>query len=143
MLNFQTSRSYQQQHANLCVRKIFASSLLSHIVFQAIFMHNGRDEEGSHGPYTIKIDSHTMDGSSHIVAFEDPGDASNFCYILHTHFENLEDFSANVVPAPPRVRTLTFIGPHLCVTVLYIHLLFLLVNPRCVSISKLGYRCYE
>lgn len=80
---------------------------MRHILFQAIFMYTGRDEEGPHGAYTIKSTSHTKDGSSHLAAFEDRGDATNFCYILQSFFEELVDFSTDIVPIPTKVRILT------------------------------------
>lgn len=73
----------------------------------AIFMRTGRDEEVPHGAYTIKSTSHTKDGSSHLVAFEDRGDATNFCYILQSFFEELEDFGADIIPIPTKVRIIT------------------------------------
>ena len=39
----------------------------------------------------------------HIIAFEDPGDAKNFCYIMQAHLEMLGKGRAFVVPQPPKV----------------------------------------
>ncbi|KAG8369954.1 hypothetical protein BUALT_Bualt14G0066900 [Buddleja alternifolia] len=63
----------------------------------AIFMRRGNGE-GGEGLYTLKSISSTKDGTSHMVAFEDRVDATNFCYLLESFFEDLEDFKADVVP---------------------------------------------
>ncbi|CAH9129787.1 unnamed protein product [Cuscuta epithymum] len=34
---------------------------------------------------------------SHVVAFEDHIDATNFCYILQSHYDHLEDFDSEIV----------------------------------------------
>ncbi|KZV24823.1 hypothetical protein F511_26482 [Dorcoceras hygrometricum] len=62
-----------------------------------ILMYRGNDDTGAQGLYTLK--NTRTDGSlSHIVAFEDSGDATNFCYVLQCYFEDLEDFKADVFP---------------------------------------------
>ncbi|KAF5950752.1 hypothetical protein HYC85_012745 [Camellia sinensis] len=66
----------------------------------AIFMRRGHDGEGPKGLFTLKTTPYTKDrgDSSHIVAFQDRGDAANFCHLLQSFFEDLGDFSANIVP---------------------------------------------
>ncbi|XAR57083.1 hypothetical protein NMG60_11025101 [Bertholletia excelsa] len=66
----------------------------------AIFMRRGENGEGPEGLFTLKSTHSTMDEDdmSRIVAFEDRGDATNFCYLLHSFFEDLGDFSAEIVP---------------------------------------------
>lgn len=60
-----------------------------------ILMCRSNDDTSGKGLYTLK----NTDGSlSHIVAFEESVDATNFCYILQCFFEDLEDFEADVVP---------------------------------------------
>ncbi|KAK4372522.1 hypothetical protein RND71_007906 [Anisodus tanguticus] len=56
-----------------------------------ILMRRGHDDEGPEGLFTLK---------SHTVAFQDRGDATNFCYLLQSFFEDLGDFSAEVAPLP-------------------------------------------
>ncbi|KAL6548255.1 hypothetical protein OROGR_008676 [Orobanche gracilis] len=63
-----------------------------------IVMRSGRDGEGGGGFYTLKSISNTDRHISHMVAFEDHKDASNFCYLLQSFFEYLEDFDADIVP---------------------------------------------
>ncbi|KAL6522836.1 hypothetical protein OROHE_016683 [Orobanche hederae] len=63
-----------------------------------IVMRRGRDGEGDGGFYTLKSISNTDCHISHIVAFEDRRDAINFCYLLQSFFEYLEDFDTDVVP---------------------------------------------
>eukprot|EP00268_Persea_americana_P056681 TRINITY_DN6714_c2_g1_i4.p1 TRINITY_DN6714_c2_g1~~TRINITY_DN6714_c2_g1_i4.p1 ORF type:complete len:671 (-),score=159.93 TRINITY_DN6714_c2_g1_i4:545-2557(-) len=65
----------------------------------AILLRRGSDHEGSEGLYSLKMNSHSGNEScSCTIAFEDRGDASNFCYLLESFFEGLGDFSADAVP---------------------------------------------
>ncbi|XP_058203210.1 uncharacterized protein LOC131317674 [Rhododendron vialii] len=56
------------------------------------------DGEGAKGLFTLE----SKGDSSHTIAFEDQGDASNFCYLLQSFFEELGDFSAEIVPLPTK-----------------------------------------
>lgn len=79
------------------------------IIRQAVFIHRGSDPEGLGGLYTLKINSQTQNQEdSHTVAFEDRGDANNFCFLLEAFFEELGDFTADIIPLSVRVRTLTW-----------------------------------
>ncbi|CAN4113555.1 unnamed protein product [Withania somnifera] len=70
----------------------------------AIRMRRGHDDEGPEGLFALK-NSFQVNGSlSHTVTFEDRGDATNFCYLLQSFFEDLGDFSAEIVPLPVQVR---------------------------------------
>ncbi|KAL3505731.1 hypothetical protein ACH5RR_031113 [Cinchona calisaya] len=60
-----------------------------------ILMRRGVDDVG---PFTLRSNSYGKSNLSHTVAFEDRGDATNFCYLLQSSFEDLEDFSAEIVP---------------------------------------------
>ncbi|KAL8481521.1 hypothetical protein ACS0TY_027870 [Phlomoides rotata] len=66
----------------------------------AILMRRGTDGEGGEGLYTLRTVSNTEEQISHMVAFEDHADATNFCSLLQSFFEDLEleDFKADVVP---------------------------------------------
>ncbi|KAK4737805.1 hypothetical protein R3W88_001502 [Solanum pinnatisectum] len=66
----------------------------------AIRMWRGHDDEGPEGLFTLKSSSQVNGSLSHTVAFEDRGDATNFCYLLQSFFEDLGDFSAEIVPLP-------------------------------------------
>ncbi|XP_015062170.1 uncharacterized protein LOC107007869 isoform X2 [Solanum pennellii] len=66
----------------------------------AIRMRRGHDDEGPEGLFTLKSSSQVNGSLSHTVAFEDRGDATNFCYLLQSFFEDLGDFSAEIVPLP-------------------------------------------
>ena len=70
-------------------------------------MRRGPDHEEQGGLYTLKIPSHESDPIAYAVAFEDRGDATNFCYLLESFFEDLGDFSADIVPLSIKVRILT------------------------------------
>ncbi|GMI72151.1 hypothetical protein like AT4G15820 [Hibiscus trionum] len=65
-----------------------------------ILMQRGDDQEGLGGLFTLRISSEDQEESetSCAVAFEDRSDANNFCYVLECFFEDLGDFSAEVVP---------------------------------------------
>lgn len=56
------------------------------------------DIEGAKGLFTLE----SKGDSSHTIAFEDQGDATNFCYLLQSSFEDLGDFSAEIVPVPTK-----------------------------------------
>lgn len=73
------------------------------LLFQVISYHNA---EGAKGLFTLAIKG----DSSHTIAFEDQGDASDFCYLLQSFFENLGDFSAEIVPLPTKVRALMLLN---------------------------------
>lgn len=77
------------------------------ILFQAILLRRGSDHEGPGGLYSLKVDSQSRNGScsSYTIAFEDQGDATNFRYLLESFFEDLEDFSADVVPLSVKVKS--------------------------------------
>lgn len=66
----------------------------------AIILCRGSDGEGPRGFYSLKVNSELGSGnsSSYTIAFEDRVDATNFCYLLESFFEDLGDFSADVVP---------------------------------------------
>ncbi|XP_031272970.1 uncharacterized protein LOC116131459 [Pistacia vera] len=66
----------------------------------AILMRRGLDHEGPGGLFTLRLTSQVQHQSeiSYTVAFEDRGDANNFCCLLESFFEDLGDFSADIVP---------------------------------------------
>ncbi|MQL97963.1 hypothetical protein Taro_030678, partial [Colocasia esculenta] len=64
----------------------------------AIFLHRGSNRKEFKGLYSLKLDSSSEESHSYTVAFEDRADATNFCYLLESFFEDLDDFSADIVP---------------------------------------------
>ncbi|XP_050216753.1 uncharacterized protein LOC126667738 [Mercurialis annua] len=63
-----------------------------------ILMRKGSELEGQ-GLYCIKALSQPDDQvESYTVAFEDRGDANNFCHLLDCYFEDLGDFMADIIP---------------------------------------------
>ncbi|XP_044500077.1 uncharacterized protein LOC123221321 [Mangifera indica] len=66
----------------------------------AILMQRGLDNDGPGGLFTLRISSQGQQQSeiSYIIAFEDHVDANNFCCLLESFFEDLGDFSADIVP---------------------------------------------
>ncbi|KAI7743344.1 hypothetical protein M8C21_003225 [Ambrosia artemisiifolia] len=62
----------------------------------AVGMQSGGNGEESSGLFIIRNTS----GLHHTVAFEDRSDATNFCYLLESFFEDLNNFSTNIIPIP-------------------------------------------
>uniref|UniRef100_A0A6V7QR79 Uncharacterized protein n=1 Tax=Ananas comosus var. bracteatus TaxID=296719 RepID=A0A6V7QR79_ANACO len=60
----------------------------------------GVERSGPRGLYSLNMDlsSENDDSPSYTVAFQDRGDATNFCYLLESFFEGLGDVSADIVP---------------------------------------------
>ncbi|OMO98467.1 hypothetical protein COLO4_13866 [Corchorus olitorius] len=64
----------------------------------AILMRRGIDRDGPGGLFTLRIsEGEEQSETPCTVAFEDQSDANNFCYLLECFFEDLGDFSAEVV----------------------------------------------
>ena len=68
-------------------------------------MRRGSEHEESGGLYALRVppqaDKHG--DFSYTIAFEDRGNADNFCYLLESFFEDLGDFSADIVPLQVKV----------------------------------------
>lgn len=73
-------------------------------------MRRGENGERGEGLYTLRTVSNTEDQISHMVAFEDRDDATNFCSLLRSYFQDLEleDFKADVVPLTIKVSASFF-----------------------------------
>ncbi|KAK4855083.1 hypothetical protein QYF36_003860 [Acer negundo] len=69
----------------------------------AILMRRGPEHE-EEGFFTLRSTSQAQDQSQtpYTVAFENRGDANNFCHLLESYFEDLGlvDFSADIIPLP-------------------------------------------
>ncbi|XP_050373463.1 uncharacterized protein LOC126791102 [Argentina anserina] len=65
-----------------------------------IFMRRGSDGQG--GLFSVELNSQSQNESdaSYTVAFEDRGDATNFCFLLESCFEDEDDFAASAAPLP-------------------------------------------
>jgi hypothetical protein len=73
-------------------------------------MRRGSDHEEQGGLYTLKSASSAQEQiNSYTVAFEDRVDANNFCFLLESFFEDLGDFSADIVPISIKVNILTWV----------------------------------
>lgn len=94
--------------------------------FQAIFLRRGSDGNGPKGLYSLQMNSSLNDGNStsYTVAFEDRGDATNFCYLLESFFEELGDVSADIVPLTIQVRVI--LDSHIIKFQVWLYILFLL-----------------
>ncbi|KAF2289176.1 hypothetical protein GH714_029236 [Hevea brasiliensis] len=65
----------------------------------AILMRRGTEQEGPAGLYALRTPSQADNQEdSCTVAFEDRSDANNFCYLLESYFQDLGNFSADIVP---------------------------------------------
>ncbi|KAF7851498.1 hypothetical protein BT93_L3783 [Corymbia citriodora subsp. variegata] len=64
----------------------------------AILMRRGSDFEEPGGFFSLKTDPEDSDASSYTVSFEERVDANNFCFLLESFFEELGDFSVDIVP---------------------------------------------
>ena len=74
-------------------------------------MHRGSEDEEHGGLFTLRVPSKTQDieeYTTYTVAFEHHVDANNFCYLLESFFEELDNFTTDVVPLPTKVRVLNF-----------------------------------
>lgn len=92
-------------------------TILTRVTFliKAIVMRRRVDDgEAIEGFYTIRSLYSTHDQISHMVAFEDRGDATNFCYLLQSFFEDLEDFQVDVVPVTIQVSLAFLLTFFLC-----------------------------
>ncbi|CAN0900551.1 hypothetical protein LINGRAHAP2_LOCUS20903, partial [Linum grandiflorum] len=59
------------------------------------------EHEGEGGFYVIKDSPEAADQrNSYTVAFQDRSDANNFCFLLESFLEGLEDLSVDIVPLP-------------------------------------------
>ncbi|KAK2645922.1 hypothetical protein Ddye_021117 [Dipteronia dyeriana] len=67
----------------------------------AILMRRGPEHE-EEGFFTLRSTSQAHDQSQtpYTVAFENHGDANNFCHLLESYFEDLDDFNADIIPLP-------------------------------------------
>lgn len=86
--------------------KYYETALIFFSSLQRILMRSNLDKEISEGYFTLRTESMEQNGDqvSHIIAFEDQNDARNFSYLLESVFEDLDDFSANVVPISTKVN---------------------------------------
>ncbi|KAK1319237.1 hypothetical protein QJS10_CPB04g00831 [Acorus calamus] len=66
----------------------------------AVLLWRKSDPKAPKGLYCLKMESDSDDRgvSSFTVAFQDRGDATNFCYVLESFFEELGDLNADIVP---------------------------------------------
>lgn len=86
-------------------------TMKSYLFVKVILMQRGSNGEGHKGIYSLNFTSkeREQNDDSYTVAFEDPADANNFCFLLESYFEDLGDnFSANAVPMSIQVRISAF-----------------------------------
>ncbi|KAI6684095.1 hypothetical protein NL676_030008 [Syzygium grande] len=94
----QSSRSFgdeKQQEVTKKIRWSRCKNFLAYLLFlcvEALIWKNQVDS------LPLKTAPEDSDASSFTVAFEDRVDANNFCFLLESFFEELGDFSADIVP---------------------------------------------
>ncbi|KAL2893239.1 ATP synthase subunit b [Bienertia sinuspersici] len=75
---------------------------LPHVL--CIELYTYEDEDQRIGFYSLEMagDVEIEPKPHHVIAFEDPGDCKNFCYIVQAHLEMLGKGKAFIVPQPPK-----------------------------------------
>lgn len=73
---------------------------------QCIELYITEDGEQKVGFYSVVMapDLDLDPKPRHVIAFEDPHDCKNLCYIIQAHMEMLGIGHAFVVPRPPKVN---------------------------------------
>ncbi|KAL9410318.1 hypothetical protein AB3S75_044143 [Citrus x aurantiifolia] len=68
----------------------------------AIVMRRGFEQEGAEGLFALRTASEVQDqdNASYTVVFENHVDANHFCHLLESFFEDLGDFSTDIIPLP-------------------------------------------
>lgn len=66
----------------------------------AIVMRRGFEQEGAEGLFALRtaLEVQDQDDASYTVAFENHVDANHFCHLLESFFEDLGDFSTDIIP---------------------------------------------
>lgn len=72
-------------------------------------MRRGFEQEGAEGLFALRTASEVQDqdNASYTVVFENHVDANHFCHLLESVFEDLGDFSTDIIPLPVKVSVLT------------------------------------
>ena len=80
--------------------------ILSFFFLQCLELYTYEGEDQRVGFYSLEMaaDLELEPKPNHVIAFQDPGDCKNFCYILQGHLEMLGKGKAFIVPQPPKVR---------------------------------------
>ena len=86
-------------HSSRPLRSELCSSL------QCIELYTYEGEEQKVGFYSLEMaeDLDINPKPNHVIAFEDPGDCKNLCYIIQAHLEMLGKGQAFVVAQTPKV----------------------------------------
>lgn len=79
-------------------------------IFQCIELYTTENDEQKVGFYSLEMaaDMELEPKPYHVIAFEDPGDCKNLCYIIQAHMEMLGNGHAFVVARPPKVGNPSF-----------------------------------
>ncbi|KAH9620820.1 hypothetical protein KSS87_015127 [Heliosperma pusillum] len=75
---------------------------LPHVLCIEMYTYEGEDQEV--GFYTLEMaeDLELEPKPQHVIAFQDPSDCKNFCYIIQAHLEMLGKGNAFIVPQHPK-----------------------------------------
>ncbi|URE28423.1 TspO/MBR family [Musa troglodytarum] len=92
----------------------------------AIFLRRGSDGNGLKGLYSLDMSSSSVKekAPSYTIAFQDRGDATNFCYLVKTFFEDLGDVSADIVPLTVKELDQAVNGNHVKLLMFALHIKF-------------------
>lgn len=77
------------------------------VILQCIELYTVEEDVPRVGFYSLEMaaDLELDPKQYHVIAFEDPGDSKNFCYIVQAHMDMLGSGKAFVVARPPKVIT--------------------------------------
>ncbi|XP_057531344.1 uncharacterized protein LOC130809625 [Amaranthus tricolor] len=75
---------------------------LPHLLCLELYTYEGEDQRVGFYSLEMAADLELEPKPNHVIAFQDPGDCKNFCYILQGHLEMLGKGKAFIVPQPPK-----------------------------------------
>lgn len=75
---------------------------LPHLLCIELYTYESEDPRVGFYSLEMAVDLELEPKPHHVIAFEDPGDCKNFCYIIQAHLEMLGNGKAFIVPQPPK-----------------------------------------
>uniref|UniRef100_A0A803KZN8 Embryo defective 1703 n=1 Tax=Chenopodium quinoa TaxID=63459 RepID=A0A803KZN8_CHEQI len=75
---------------------------LPHLLCIEMYTYEGEDQRVGFYSLEMGVDLELEPKPRHVIAFEDPSDCKNFCYIIQAHLEMLGKGKAFIVPQPPK-----------------------------------------
>uniref|UniRef100_A0A803M4T2 Uncharacterized protein n=1 Tax=Chenopodium quinoa TaxID=63459 RepID=A0A803M4T2_CHEQI len=75
---------------------------LPHLLCIEMYTYEGEDQRVGFYSLEMGVDLELEPKPRHVIAFEDPSDCKNFCYIIQAHLEMLGKGKAFIIPQPPK-----------------------------------------